>query len=237
MQRAMAPGSSGAGWPVRRQSSAIRAGMLPGPTSASSSGSISEQSEGAASASAMISSNERKWPSDSQLRRHSCSSQSPVTFRSRRKVPATPPSFVKLAAKVSSVISGSSTSRPTSDHVPTLRKAESASRNGTAATAEPVSCVATAITCAPSSGSSDRCRGRYDLRQQAGRDAEAFQEVVGPVARTRVEALRRRRICELARRCPAESVVKKVGDEQKPVGLRRAPDRPPASSRPARRSC
>ena len=160
-----------------------------------------------------------RGPPTAQLRRHSCSSQSPVTFRSRRKVPATPPSFVRFAAKVSSVISGSSTSRP--DQRPRADAEEGRiglsewhGGDGRAGVVRGDGDHLRAF-----SGSSERCGGRYDLRKQAGRDAEALQQVVGPVARTRVEALRRRRIRELARPCPAEPVVKKVGDEQEPLGI------------------
>ena len=63
-------------------------------------------------------------------------------------MPATPPSYVRLAAKVRSSITGAATSRPTSDHVPALTYAEPGRRNGIAATAEPVSWVATATTAA-----------------------------------------------------------------------------------------
>ena len=63
-------------------------------------------------------------------------------------MPSTPASFVTFAANAASVMTGSRSSSPTSDHVPALTKAEPSSRNGTAATAEPVSCVATATTSA-----------------------------------------------------------------------------------------
>jgi len=53
-----------------------------------------------------------------------------------------------LAAKVRSSITGAATSSPTSDHVPALTYAEPGRRNGIAATAEPVSWVATATTAA-----------------------------------------------------------------------------------------
>ena len=43
-------------------------------------------------------------PSSAQARRHSCTSQSPVTLRSSRKVPSTPPSLVRFAANDASVI-------------------------------------------------------------------------------------------------------------------------------------
>ena len=54
-----------------------------------------------------------------------------MTLRSRRKVPSTPPSLVRFAANAASVITGSLTSSPTSDHVPALMKTEPGCRNGT----------------------------------------------------------------------------------------------------------
>jgi hypothetical protein len=58
MHLAVAPGPSGADWPVRRQNASIRAGMSPGAANESSSGSTSERSAGAAAAAAISSSNE-----------------------------------------------------------------------------------------------------------------------------------------------------------------------------------
>ena len=49
---------------------------------------------------------------------HSCSSQSPPTLRRNLVRPPTPPSLVKFASRLASVTIGSSSSRPTSDHVP-----------------------------------------------------------------------------------------------------------------------
>ena len=61
-------------------------------------------------------------------------------------VPSMPPSFVKFSLKLSSVMIAEGDSIPRSDHVPQLRYAYSPSAAGTAATAEPVSCPATATT-------------------------------------------------------------------------------------------
>ena len=61
-------------------------------------------------------------------------------------MPSTPPSFVKFKASVSAVITGASVSTPISDQVPLLKYAKLRSSAGTAATADPVSCPATAIT-------------------------------------------------------------------------------------------
>src|SRR2546421_26540 len=53
-----------------------------------------------------------------QPRSASCSSQRPITLRRKRTVPSTPSSLVKLARRLSSVSTGSGSSRPTSDQVP-----------------------------------------------------------------------------------------------------------------------
>src|SRR5687767_6060816 len=67
-------------------------------------------------------------------------------FFNSRVVPATPPSLVKFAASVPSLTSGCGNSAPISDQVPELMYAHDSPRAGTAATAEPVSCVAGATT-------------------------------------------------------------------------------------------
>src|SRR6185437_11161259 len=69
----------------------------------------------------------------------------PITFLSRRDVPFTPPSLLKFICSASGEVTGASTSIPTSDHVPELINAVP-SRAAIAATADPVSCVAGAIT-------------------------------------------------------------------------------------------
>ena len=66
---------------------------------ASAFGSTNGPNGGADRASATSSSNEYVWPCVAHARRHSCSSHRPVTLRSSRNVPATPPSFVRFAAK------------------------------------------------------------------------------------------------------------------------------------------
>ena len=59
---------------------------------------------------------------------------------------STPSSLVKFAASLAAVSTGSSSSRPTSDHVPDEMNAKSRLRDGTAATADAVSCEPTATT-------------------------------------------------------------------------------------------
>ena len=109
MQRTVAPGSSGgASGPCARSTSAIRAGMSPGAANDSGrSGRRSERKRRARPPRARRARRRRaRARRAAQARRHSCSSQRPVTFRSSRNVPATPPSLVRFAAKVASVISG-----------------------------------------------------------------------------------------------------------------------------------
>src|SRR5204862_3723719 len=71
-----------------------------------------------------------------------------MTFFRRRVVPATPPSLVKFMRNASELMMGASISVPSNDQVPELRNAVP-SRAAMAATAEPVSWDAGAITGAP----------------------------------------------------------------------------------------
>ena len=126
-----------------------------------------------------------------------------------RTVPATPPSFVRLAAKVSSVISGSveldADERPRADAEDRRRRAR-----GTARRRRRSRCrawrrrsprAAEAPVARRLRGAVPSASRRDDLRQASG-DAEALEEVVGPRARARVEALRRRRVRVLADAAP-----------------------------------
>ena len=67
-------------------------------------------------------------------------------FLSKRVVPQTPPSLVKLRSSTVRVTNGCCVSAPSSDQVPELKKAQSPPLAGTAATADPVSCEAGATT-------------------------------------------------------------------------------------------
>ena len=177
------------------------------------------------------SSNERSKPSSAQARRHSCSSHRPVTFRSTRTVPATPPSFVRFAAYVRSSITGRRSSSPTSDHVPALMNADPWTqrdrrdrRGGVVRRAAP-----------PPSGSvepgllgniagerRESRRRRHHLGQQRRWDPQPLQEVARPGPRVRVEALRRRRVRVLGDPAAAQPVVHEVGDHQQRLrGLQR----------------
>ena len=63
-------------------------------------------------------------PADSSSASHerivSLSSHSPMTLCKNRTRPSTPPSFVKLASRLASVMTGCSSSSPTSPQVPQL---------------------------------------------------------------------------------------------------------------------
>ena len=93
---------------------------------------------------------ESSWycPRAVQECRQHCSIQSPITFLRNRVVPLTPPSLVKFRRRASGVISGEHYSVPNKDQVPELRNAVP-SRAEIAVTAEPVSCVAGAMTGVP----------------------------------------------------------------------------------------
>ena len=85
-------------------------------------------------------------PSAASERRDSCSSQRPMTLRSRRVVPSTPRSLERLKRCASASSTGASSSTPSSDQVPLESTAELRSRSGAATNAEAVSWAATAHT-------------------------------------------------------------------------------------------
>ena len=78
----------------------IRAGMSPGAANAGSSTSTSERNAGAAAAISTRRSYDSVSPWRPQWRRHSWTSHRPHRFFRKRIVPPTPPSFVKLAARL-----------------------------------------------------------------------------------------------------------------------------------------
>src|SRR5438105_3077994 len=69
-----------------------------------------------------------------------------MMFLSKRIVPSTPPSLVKLTFKARSSVIGVFVSTPIRDQVPELMYAHDSPCAGTAATAAAVACVAGAIT-------------------------------------------------------------------------------------------
>src|SRR5207244_5351176 len=120
--------------------------MLGGKMNEASSGLTRLTNGGAASARRVSSSYPYDCPARSQMRRHSCTSHRPMMFFKKRIVPPTPPSLVKLHFSTCSLTSGDVISAPISDQVPELIVAHEPPREGTAANADPVSCVAGAIT-------------------------------------------------------------------------------------------
>ena len=192
----------------RRRRAILRRHVARRRRSVASSGSTNAPERGRGRRERDSSSKEWSWPCVAQARRHSCSSQSPVTFRSSRNVPADAALVgqVRGEGRVGDQRLGRPR-RPTSDHVPALTNTESGWRNGTAATAEPVSCVATAITVAPSGAPrlARRRAGRaaFRTRRRRARGRAGIVEPVEQVARpgrgVRVEALRRGRVRQLGR--------------------------------------
>ncbi len=103
-----------------------------------SSGSMTPWHSGREAAAVSRSSIANVCPSARHPRRQPSSTQSPVMLRSRRVVPSTPPSFVKLCARAASETTGDDISVPSSDHVPELMNA-TPGPDGIEATADPVS--------------------------------------------------------------------------------------------------
>ncbi len=156
------PASGGTGCPVSAQNARTWAGRSPGRRKRSSSGSMKAVNAGAASARAASSSYVGASPAGQSARRHSCTSQSPMTLRSRRIVPATPPSFVRLAARVTPDTTGAATSSPISDHVPDDRNAVRGPASGAPTTADAVSWDPGATTRAPARPVSAATSGRSE---------------------------------------------------------------------------
>ena len=118
MQRTVSACDCGGVCPVRAASAAMRAGMSPGGRNAGPSMSTTVVSAGTRAAAASRSGRSAGSPASFQVRIDSWSTHRPMTLRRYRTVPSTPASLVKLAARLSSVSTGRSSSRPTSDHVP-----------------------------------------------------------------------------------------------------------------------
>ena len=142
-------------------------------------------------------------------------------------MPPTPPSLVRFAAKVASVIAGSSTSSPTSDHVPALMYAEPGARNGIArdrrggvvrADRDDGRRAEAGLGGDVGRERAEPRAGLDELGQEPRRDVEPFEQVARPRAGAGVEALRRRRVRPLADARPREPVVEEVGDHQQRLG-------------------
>ena len=136
----------------RAESPRSRSGMSPGAAKPGSFGSMSETKREPPARARPARRSECSVPSAAQFRRHSC--EEPQA-RDVAKHPEGPLHATLVASgspqTSASSISGPSVSTPTSDHVPTLRNTPPAPVKGTPATAEPVSCVATATTTVPTS--------------------------------------------------------------------------------------
>ena len=217
----------------------------PGPTKRASSGSMSERSGGAASASATSSSNERSRPSElPSVRRHSCSSQSPVTLRSRRKVPADA-ALVRQVGGEGLVVDQrlvelEADERPRAGA--DVGRVGLAERHGGDGRAGVVRRDARS-RCAPSVR---RRRRRERCRAVPADDLRQAGAVGMPRRSSRSSAqslVRGSKHCVVVAfvnsldRAAAEPVVEEVGDRAGASRRRRAPRRSPASSRRARRSC
>ena len=131
-----------------------------------------------------------------------------------------PPSLAKFQPGARSSTIGCSSSVPSSDHVPLLRKAKRPSA-GTAATAEAVSwpTAATGIAAQPispaTSGRSTcrRCRS-HDRRQERARQSQALEQCPIPVAICDAQELGRRGDGRLGRRLPSQEEAKEIWDQQ-----------------------
>ena len=145
-----------------------------------------------------------------------------MTFFSSLVVPFTPPSLVKFKRSASGVMTGESSSVPSSDHVPELRKAVP-SRAEIAATAEPVSWQAGAITVAPASEEPRAMPGKsvptIDPGSTIGagkcsREFEPPHQVGGPRALHRIDHLCGRCIGEFADCVSREPIIEEVRNRQ-----------------------
>ena len=188
------------------------------------------------SASATSSSNEYASPSLAHARRHSWSSQSPVTLRSSRKCPRRRPRWSGSPRRCG---------RRSAARSPRRRRATrsgadvrgAGARNGMAATAEAVSCVATATTRRPAEAGlvgglrrerPERASRLHDLGQQPGRDAEALEQIRGPVAAARRRGTAsswrsstRRRACPASQRWRRSGIISSVSAPASPGRRRR----------------
>ena len=240
------PVSCGTGWPVSRRTPRTRAGMSPGRRKRSSSGSMKAVKAGAASASAASVLVRGSVAAGHRARRLSWTSQSPITLRSRRIVPATPPSLVRLAARVTSDTTGAATSSPISDHVPDERNAVVGPASGAPTTADAVSWEPGATTRAPARPVSAATSGRRAPSTVPGCTISGRNPVGMPSrsssgrAQSRVngiQALARAGVRVLGDRAPAQEVGEQVAHHQQPVGLGGAAGRPRGPSTAAGRAC
>src|SRR5690554_2495530 len=148
MHRAISPTVSGTNWLVFLQYSCIAPIMEVGLAKHAASG-LMKHLNGVVSCAAFTISSYVIGPSFSHSFLHCSMSHIPQMFFNKRVEPSAPPSLVKFNEKVSSLITGCSDLIPIKDQVPELRYAKRSPSAGTASTADPVSCPATAITSTP----------------------------------------------------------------------------------------
>ena len=242
MQRTRATLSCGGSNPARTQAATILAGMSPGGRKSASSTSMTGPAGRQRCRPARSALRGRPAsPASDHVRTDSDSSHSPMTLRRYRMRPSTPPSFVKLARRLSSVSTGCSSSTPTSDQVPQEMYAKRSSRAGTPTTAEAVSCEPTAVrTVDSASPVSRRTSGRRrpttspgwrmggsrprgtPMASRISTDHVAGADVVQPGGR---------RVGRLGPERAGEPAGEQVRDQQEVLGRassRRARARPPA---------
>ena len=157
-------------------------------------------------------------------RRHSCTSHRPITLRSSRIVPSTPRSLVRLYSRAGAVSTGSSSSRPSSDHVPEERIAARAAaerrrderRRGVVAR-DRVHAARRRSWCASTGPSVVPASTGSPANGAAGSPSRSIS-VARPRARARVEQPGRRRVRDLVGELAAQPVREQVGHERDPLG-------------------
>ncbi len=138
-------------------------------------------------------------------------------FLSRRVVPQTPPSLVKLSSRARGVMTGAGTSVPSRDHVPELRKA--ARRLGGDGGDGGAGVVAGGRDYGRSVEAAEDRAGFEDLRAAGARAGRGRRRV--PVAHERVRGvheLRRGGVGVFGAEVAGEPVIEEVGDGDERVG-------------------
>ena len=165
----------------------------------------------------------RRRAASFQARTHSWSSHSPPTLRRKRMRPSTPPSFVKFAARASSVRIGSSSSSADERPRPARHVREAAMRRGHRDDGRGGVVRADRrddrrpgeSDCRAHLGSeraADRA-GRLDRRKQACGDVDRVEQRGGPVARADVDEAGRRRVRVLGAQLAGEPEREEVGEQ------------------------
>ncbi len=242
-QRTTAPARSGSGCPVSRQNArdARRACRRAATNDAVVRDRRTTAARGASAASATSSSNEYTRPSSAQTRRHSCSSQRPVTLRRSRVRPGDA-ALVRQVGREGLVGDQrlrelDADERPRADaEIDGAGPAQRHGRDRGRRVVRRDGDHARAEASSPTPESAEPVPGD-DLRQQPDGDVEALEQVGRPAARARVEALRRAsRSCARRRGCRTASSARGRGSAAARRPSRAPRRRAPPSPR-ARRSC